>query len=519
MKLSVKVGSTLLLVLTVALAISGWISVRKEREVLNDLLQKHGQSLSNTMAVVCIEPLLSEDYPLLDTFLETTGRERDDILSIEVMQSGKLVSTYDAGGKDLVDRVIFNSDVLFTMETGQPPIKLGEIHLGLSDRQNKQVIASRMRDLITETVIIFVLLSGTLMLVLREMILKKINQLSDHAKRVGAGNFDHKIDLGTKDELGHLANTLTDMVGTIKASQKELKQYQEHLELLVKERTRELEEAQEELVNKAMEAGRAQLAAMVLHNVGNAMTPMNVQIEGLKADHPKRIVQYLEKCYQDLDGHSGDLHHYVNEDQRGKQVFAYMGELIHALYDRHKNQADILNNMEGVVAHISEILSLQRTYASGIQETKESADLNSLMDDAIRIQMGALKERRITVKRQYSDNLPKLLIDKNRLLQVLVNLIKNSYEAIDAVENHAEKVIRLYSFSEKGCIGFEITDSGIGIEADQVDTITGFGKSKKGSSGFGLSYCKMFVEANNGTLSISSPGKGKGATVRAGFEI
>ena len=177
MNLSLKVISTLLLVLITTMAISGWISVTKERDLLNDLLKTHGQSLSNTIAVVCIEALLSEDYPVLDTFLETTGRERDDILSIEVVQNGQTVSNYVAGDEDLADRVIFNSDVLFAMQTDQPPIKLGEIRLGLSDRQNKKIIASRMRELIANTVVIFILLSGTLMLVLRKIVLKKIRHV------------------------------------------------------------------------------------------------------------------------------------------------------------------------------------------------------------------------------------------------------------------------------------------------------------------------------------------------------
>jgi hypothetical protein len=69
MNLSLKVISALLLVLITTMAISGWVSVTKESDVLNDLLQTHRQSLSNTIAVVCIEPLLSEDYPVLDTFL------------------------------------------------------------------------------------------------------------------------------------------------------------------------------------------------------------------------------------------------------------------------------------------------------------------------------------------------------------------------------------------------------------------------------------------------------------------
>jgi signal transduction histidine kinase len=98
--------------------------------------------------------------------------------------------------------------------------------------------------------------------------------------------------------------------------------------------------------------------------------------------------------------------------------------------------------MDKALAYISEILSLQQTYASREQEVKELVDLNDLMDDAIRMQLGAMEKRRIIVKKQFDDSVPKLLIDKNRLMQVIVNFIKNSYEAIDARKNDTgEKVI------------------------------------------------------------------------------
>jgi hypothetical protein len=113
MNLSTKVSATLLLVLTTAMAVSGWFSINKEQQVLGELLRNRGQSLSNAIAVFCIETLLAEDYPVLNTFLETTGREREDILSIEVLQQGTPVSSYRSIGEEKGDRIVFQSDVLF----------------------------------------------------------------------------------------------------------------------------------------------------------------------------------------------------------------------------------------------------------------------------------------------------------------------------------------------------------------------------------------------------------------------
>ena len=149
---------------------------------------------------------------------------------------------------------------------------------------------------------------------------------------------------------------------------------------------------------------------------------------------------------------------------------------------------------------------------------KAKHDLNTLVEDAIRMQVGALEKRNIQVRRELDPNLSDLLIDKNRFMQVLVNLIKNSYEAIDELKDGLENTITFRTFSDNGKIGLEIRDSGIGIEPAFIPQIFNFGKSSKGSTGFGLHYCKIFVEANSGQMSVSSPGRGKGATLSLEFE-
>jgi nitrogen fixation/metabolism regulation signal transduction histidine kinase len=125
-------------------------------------------------------------------------------------------------------------------------------------------------------------------------------------------------------------------------------------------------------------------------------------------------------------------------------------------------------------------------YLSG---AKEKVDLNEILDTAIRIQGPGLEKSRIRVEQMFSPALSPILIDKSRLLQVMINLIKNSCEAIDQAG--------------------EVTAAG--------EKIFEFGESRKGSSGMGLYYCRMFVESNNGTISLTSAGPGQGAVVRVEF--
>ena len=298
----------------------------------------------------------------------------------------------------------------------------------------------------------------------------------------------------------------------------ELARYQESLEQMVDDRTRELDKAQGELINQAMEAGMSQMAAIGLHNIGNAITPLIVMVEKMKQTGGINTARYLRKCHDDLKSHTSDLGLYLSDGHRGREVFDYMGELIHSQEDHDKNRFDILERMDATLSYISQILTLQQIYATGSQEIKELVDLKDLLEDAIRLQMGTLEKRGISIKRSYTERLPKLLIDKNRLMQVIVNLIKNSCEAIDLQQSGpGEKIIEIKTFAQADQLGFEIVDNGIGIDPAEIDTIFELGKSQKGSSGFGLYYCKRYVENSNGELDFFSRGPGKGATVSVAF--
>jgi PAS domain S-box-containing protein len=261
-------------------------------------------------------------------------------------------------------------------------------------------------------------------------------------------------------------------ISTRKKAEKELEKYRGSLEQLVTEKTRELEQAQNLLINRAVEAGMSQMAAIGLHNIGNAITPLNVLTEKIKTNELESISRLLRKCHDDLTSQSADLGRYLSDGQRGRQVFDYMGELILSLGDHVKKQFDMLEKMESALSYISQILTLQQYYAKASQEIKEQVDLNGLIEDAIRLQMGIFEKRGIIIKRQYKEPLPKLLIDKNRLMQVIVNLLKNSYEAIDSKQvSSFEKVIQVNTFASEDHIGFKIIDNGIGIDPTESSTM------------------------------------------------
>ena len=304
-----------------------------------------------------------------------------------------------------------------------------------------------------------------------------------------------------------------------KQTEEELRRYRENLEQLVEERTRELEDTQQKLVEQAYESGREQLASIMLHSIGNAVTPFTSRIDSLKNSLPDHVVDYLEKGYAELSGHMDNLNAYVQEDPRGQEVFAYIGELITFLKqfktDFHFHLEKMNSSMEDVV----EILAFQQNYEPSKREDRQRTNVNALIETALKMQMDNLKRRGIEVSKDLERDLPELFVDQNRLIQVLINIIKNAYEAIDArQETDAPKRINLKTFSDKDRISIEIRDSGIGIAPDQIQQLFEPSMSENGSTGFGLQYSKMFMENNNGRLEVNSPIIGQGTTFKIVFK-
>ena len=305
-----------------------------------------------------------------------------------------------------------------------------------------------------------------------------------------------------------------------------LAKHGENLECLVKDRTQKLENTQTELLTKAMEAGRAQLSAMILHNIGNAITPVIMNLETLKDTEVKTSNQYLSQCYNDLKNHKETIGDYVTKDNRGKEIASYMGKLINTLEATRLRQEETVDKMRMGLNYVAEILTLQQSYATHELETKQNINLNSIVTDAVTMQSSAIDKRNVLLTMDLTTHIPEIIIEKSKLMQVVVNLIKNSCDAIDEIRLPIDangrpynEWIKIHTYSTQGKIGFTLSDSGIGVEKNKLDKIFEFGVSTKGSSGFGLFYCKTFVESNQGTLEIESNGKGQGATITLEFNV
>lgn len=360
---------------------------------------------------------------------------------------------------------------------------------------------------------------------------KKFFNSFSHFKKTGTGGIVDKVsELQARRKSGEVfpvelslssvkINGAWNGVGFIrdvserKKIDKQLQNYRKNLEKLVEERTEELKEAQKELINKAVDSGRAQLSAMILHNIGNAITPISVNIETLKKSSLKNISHYLAECFNDLAAHKEDLTAYITKDPRGMKVAQYMESLIKDFMVQLDKSIETVNKSGVGIEYVAQILSSHRAYAPGQEEAKERVRLNLVIQDALKIQAGSISKRNIRVKKELASGLDNISIEKNKLMQVIVNFIKNSCDAIDENQDQEDHEIKIETLQKDNCIRLKISDTGCGVDPEKLHTIFNFGVSTKGSSGFGLYYCKSFVEANKGTLTINSCGRNQGAAV------
>ena len=112
------------------------------------------------------------------------------------------------------------------------------------------------------------------------------------------------------------------------------------------------------------------------------------------------------------------------------------------------------------------------------------------------------------------DDLPPVHLEKAKLIQVIVNIIKNSYEAIDQYPKQEKKIIIKSTLTdqENPAILLTISDNGCGFTSAEHDNLFTFGYSnKKRGTGFGLHSCANYLIANHGSITANSAGPGQGA--------
>jgi len=270
-------------------------------------------------------------------------------------------------------------------------------------------------------------------------------------------------------------------------------------------------EAQTQLAAAARQAGMAEIATNVLHNVGNVLNSVNISADLVSRKLRTSKALGLGKAVQLMNQHADDLGDFISHDEKGKLLPSYLNQLVDALAIEQQSMTDELEQLTKSVDHIKEIVSAQQSYA-GASSIAETVQIKALIEDALRMNAGTLAARQITVVRDFADT-PLLQLDKHRVLLILVNLIKNASSAMDERPEPGPQ-ITLHSEVQQGTtLAIKVIDNGEGIAPENLTRIFAHGfTTRKDGHGFGLHSCVLAAMEMGGSLEAHSEGPGKGAT-------
>src|SRR5208283_847076 len=168
-----------------------------------------------------------------------------------------------------------------------------------------------------------------------------------------------------------------------------------------------------------------------------------------------------------------------------------------------------LDSLRRNVEHIKEIVAMQQNYAA-VGGLKEVIDLVSLVEDSLRLNEGSFSRHGVEVVREL-EKVPPMNVEKHKILQILVNLVRNAKYACDD-SGRADRRLTVRVANGDGRVKISVIDNGIGIPPENLTRIFNFGfTTRKGGHGFGLHSSALAAKEMGGSLTVRSGGLGQGA--------
>ncbi|HTV41211.1 MAG TPA: ATP-binding protein [Candidatus Sulfotelmatobacter sp.] len=266
-----------------------------------------------------------------------------------------------------------------------------------------------------------------------------------------------------------------------------------------------------DMLEVSRQAGMSEVATAVLHNVGNVLNSVNVSA-AVVSDHVAEFkIQNIAQVARLLRQNAGDIGNYLTNDPKGKQLPDYLAKLASHLGNEQTMILKEVGFVRTKIEHIKQIISTQQNYGK-VMGLAESTRVEDLVEDVLRLHAVELTEHQVNVRRDYAPKMPEIVVDKHKVLQILLNLLSNAKHAcVESEQNPKEVNIRVTNGS--GRVQVTVADNGVGIAPLNLKKIFnhGFTTRKNGGHGFGLHGSALAAKELGGSLVANSEGPGKGA--------
>lgn len=329
-----------------------------------------------------------------------------------------------------------------------------------------------------------------------------LDLLVEMQRQEQSGDFSRSVPVEPHTEVGQIAQGYNRVLDRFNEETEKLKQAKAESDDLGKQ-----------LVDAAHRAGKAEIATDVLHNIGNVLNSVNVSAglvrECLNDKHPKRIAQTAELITEHLEDAA-----FFSHAGRGAAIPQFLHKVAESLANDLSDASAELQAVIDRIDHIKAIVATQQSYA-GLSGVQELVQLSDLIEEAEMLNATSFDRHGVEIVRDYEPGLPQVLIEKQKVLQIIVNLLRNSKDAlVTGRAGQRKMILRTQRFNEDYVV-LEVTDNGVGISPDNLTRIFNHGfTTKPDGHGFGLHGCANTAKELGGSLSAHSEGEGRGASFR-----
>jgi signal transduction histidine kinase len=304
---------------------------------------------------------------------------------------------------------------------------------------------------------------------------------------VGEGSdLGARLNLKSRDEIGRLAHEFDRMVARV-------------------------EQSRRQLVDQSFHAGFAELAKGVLHNLGNAMTPLGVRVAKLGERLRAAPVDDLIQAAAELEGAES-----AAERSRDLKTFMHLGcREMAACVAESRNDLEVIQRQATLVqSALTELMQSTRS-----EQVIETVRLPDLVNQTLEIVPDACRQRLLVDADDSLRQVGAVCVARTVLRLVLQNLIINAADAVrDA--GHERGVLRLGAEivreDEREQLHLRCEDDGVGIARGDLERMFDKGystKSKDTNYGIGLHWCANAITALGGRIWAASDGPGLGASL------
>lgn len=271
--------------------------------------------------------------------------------------------------------------------------------------------------------------------------------------------------------------------------------------------------AQRAVAEQANQRGRAEMAASVLHDVGNSLVGVGAAAAHQLAEPDWDEQAQLTKLLGLFERSSAQVDTALGPG-KGAALSTFVRTLTEAVAQREESSRAFARRCAQSIATVQEVLNIQRTYA-GMMPTgdREPTDLVAIVRDALRLQQPVIASSGLELDLQVPQSRVLIDGDRTQLVQTVLNLLKNACEAMRTRRPPTSGTLSVAVIADDGSATLTVTDEGSGFAPEQATSLLERGATTKSQgTGLGLANAKNTAEAHGGELKLSSPGPNRGAT-------